>query len=367
MDGTGNRTQRIDDLGTHTYDYDDLYRLTEVTYPGPANVDYTYDAVGNRLTMVTSAGTTDYDYDAADRLVSVDPPGASPMTYTWDDNGNLTARGADSFVWDAEDRMTSATVASLTTTFAYNGDGLRDSLTVSANTTTFTWDVNTSIPQVLDDEDFRYVYGLGLISMTDSSGVQSYRLTDGLGSTMALTDDDGDVVNTYDYDVFGADRASTGMHANDFTFMAQQFDSSTGLQFLKARYYDPTAGRFLGRDRFGGSDLLPMSQNAYAFAHANPILWRDPLGLCIVVCKVNVPDPIGVVKKGLSDGAQKFAEVTGIDKGYVEIGASGCGLPTLPLGPCRGCRCAIRWRFTSPILGLWNGYHRVERQCYCVP
>jgi YD repeat-containing protein len=58
------------------------------------------------------------------------------------ENGNLTARGADSFAWDAADRLVSATVDSATTTFAYNGDGLRASLTFDSNTTTFTWDVN---------------------------------------------------------------------------------------------------------------------------------------------------------------------------------------------------------------------------------
>jgi YD repeat-containing protein len=77
--------------------------------------------------MVTGAGTTQYAYDAADRLTLVDPPGAGSTSYTFDDNGNLTSRGSDSFSWDAEDRLTSATVSSVTTTFTYNGDGLRDS------------------------------------------------------------------------------------------------------------------------------------------------------------------------------------------------------------------------------------------------
>jgi YD repeat-containing protein len=36
LDDVGNRTQRVDRAGTHTYEYDDLYRLTEVTYPLPA-------------------------------------------------------------------------------------------------------------------------------------------------------------------------------------------------------------------------------------------------------------------------------------------------------------------------------------------
>ena len=61
-----------------------------------------------------------------DRITSVTPPSpASAISYTWDNNGDLTGRGGDSFAWDYEDRMTSATVNSTTTTFAYRGDGLR--------------------------------------------------------------------------------------------------------------------------------------------------------------------------------------------------------------------------------------------------
>jgi RHS repeat-associated protein len=202
--------------------------------------------------MVTGAGTTTFTYDAADRLTLVDPPGAGSTSYTFDDNGNLTDRGSDDFVWDAEDRLTSATVSSVTTTFAYNGDGLRDSLTVNSNTTMFTWDVNRSIPQVLDDEDIRYVYGIGRIAQVDGADTYYY-LTDGLGSTMALTDDDGEVVNDYDYDVFGGLRDSSGPQDNDFAFAGEQTDGSTGLQYLRARYYDTTVGRFISRDRLAWS------------------------------------------------------------------------------------------------------------------
>ena len=50
-------------------------------------------------------------------------------------NGDLTNRGSDTFAWDYEDRMTSATVNSVTTTFAYRGDGLRNSRTMGGVTT----------------------------------------------------------------------------------------------------------------------------------------------------------------------------------------------------------------------------------------
>jgi RHS repeat-associated protein len=225
--------------------------------------------------MVTGAGTTNFAYDAADRLTSVTPPGQSAVSYGWDDNGNLTSRGADSFSWDAEDRLTSATVSSVTTTFTYNGDGLRDSLTTGGNTTTFTWDVNRSIPQVLDDEDLRYVYGIGRIAQVSGSSTHYY-LSDGLGSTMALTDADGDVVNDYDYDVFGGLRDSSGSQDNDFTFAGEQVDGSTGLQYLRARYYDMAVGRFVSRD-----PIVPaagLANSLYLYGWNNPSTLIDPTG-----------------------------------------------------------------------------------------
>ena len=77
-------------------------------------------------------------------------------------------------------------------------------------------------------------------------------------------------MNTYEYDVFGEIRASTGAQANDFTFAGEQVDDSTGLQYLRARYYDPMAGRFLSTDPLGGG---------YAYAGNSPVNATDPSGL----------------------------------------------------------------------------------------
>ena len=142
------------------------------------------------------------------------------MSYGYDDNGNLTSRGSDSFAWDAADRLTSATVSSATTTFAYNGDGLRS----SRNSTTFTWDVNLPIPQVIDDGTLKYVYGLGRIAQVGAGGT-FYYLADGLGSTMALVNSAGAVVNSYEYDVFGAVRDSTGSEPNEFKFTGGKWET----------------------------------------------------------------------------------------------------------------------------------------------
>ena len=86
-----------------------------------------------------------------------------------------------------------------------------------------------------------YLYGLDLISETNSgTGVTSYPLTDGLGSTTALANSTGTVTDGYTYDVFGALRSNTGTTANEFRFAGEQTDTNAnrGLQYLRARFYD---------------------------------------------------------------------------------------------------------------------------------
>jgi len=234
-----------------------------------------FDAFGNRTSMTVGANTTTYAYDDNDRITSVTPPSpASVINYTWDDNGDLPARGSDSFSWDYEDRMVSATVNSVTTAFAYRGDGLRDSRSVSGGaSTTFTWDIAGGLPVVLDDGN-QYVYGAGLTAQKQS-GSWYYYLADGLGSTMAVVNASGVVQDSYTYDVYGTP-TKTGSLANEFDFAGQQTDR-TGLQYLRARYYDPASGTFLSRDPLA-AETWWLSGN-FTYASCDPAANADPTGL----------------------------------------------------------------------------------------
>src|SRR5689334_1741680 len=168
--------------------------------------------------------------------------------------------------------MVSATVNSVTTTFAYRGDGLRTSRTVGGNTTTFTWDIAGGLPVVLDDGN-QYVYGAGLVSQKQS-GNWYYYLADGLGSTMAVVDASGTLQDSYTYDVYGTP-SKTGSLGNEFDFAGQQTDG-TGLQYLRARYYDPGTGTFLSREPMA---VLPVwIGNEFGYAGNNPISRTDPDG-----------------------------------------------------------------------------------------
>jgi RHS repeat-associated protein len=274
LDAVGNRTQMVDSSGTHSYEYDPLYRLTGVTYPGPESHTYTYDPNGDRLSL----DSTSYTYDAADELLT-----AGSTTFDYDENGNQVARDSDTFAYDHENHLVGSEIDSVSSSSTYNGDGLRMSHTVGANTTNYVWEINRGLPVVVAAGADNYIYGLDLIAAIDASDNHTYSTYDGLGSTADLTDDSATVTDTYSYDVFGTPTHATGSSGNPFQFAGQQTDADSGLQYLRARYYDPSTGRFLSEDPVA-------SDNPYAYVGNNPINFVDPSGECRVEVRAH---PVG--------------------------------------------------------------------------
>ena len=248
LDGVGNRTQVQETLApvgggqpttaTTTYAYDHRYQLL-----GDGTRTWAYDPAGNRQSVTVGGTATAYSYDKADRITA-----AGAVSHTVDANGNTKTRGGDSFVYDQANRLLTATVSGTTTTNVYDGDGKRVSQTVGTSpATTYAYDVAGGLPVVLTDGSRKYVYGLGLTYTVDSGGnVQVYH-ADGLGSVRAITDASGVVNQTLQTDAYGVVTQSQGSVIQPFGFTGQQVDPS-GLVYLRARFYDPTSGRFMSRD-----------------------------------------------------------------------------------------------------------------------
>ena len=282
VDAVGNRLTMQDLDGTTSYSYDDLYRLTNVTYPDGEAVTYTYDPMGNRTDMTSSVyGATTYTYDDGDRLLSYTGPGGT-TNLTWDANGNMTGKGGGVYTYGALNRLTQVVSGTTTVQFAYDGDGVRLGKTVNGTATHYVQDVAVPLPVVLTEttggHTSQYLYGYDLIARDDAAGSPTFYHADGLGSTRALSNLAGQRTDSYSYDVFGAVRSHTGNSAQPYTFAGEQMDDELGLVYLRARYYDPQVGRFVSADAVPPIPILPQTINRYPYAGNNPVMLTDSSG-----------------------------------------------------------------------------------------
>jgi RHS repeat-associated protein len=239
---------------------------------------YTYDPMGNRLSMTTPAGAITYTYDVADRLLST----SDGTAFTWDANGNMLSKGTTTYAYDVANRLTQVVSGTTTAQFTYDGDGKRFNKTANGTATHYLYDVNTSLPVVLAETtggaDTLYTYGADLTAMTAPGGAQTYYHYDGLGSVRNLSDGAGAVIASYTYSAFGNLRLLKGSSDNSFQFTGEQTDDETGLLYLRARYYDPSVGRFISRDPVPGMDIIPQTLNRYSYVQNNSPNSADPSG-----------------------------------------------------------------------------------------
>jgi hypothetical protein len=132
-----------------------------------------------------------------------------------------------------------------------------------------------------------YVHGAGvdeLLVKISSSGPAYYH-HDGLGSTVALTGENGELLESYRYDAFGAatilspsthdPRPSTAF-GNRFLFTGREWLGQAVIYDYRNRVYSSSLGRFLQTDpiRFSAGDV-----NIYRYVGNGPVNWVDPLGL----------------------------------------------------------------------------------------
>lgn len=285
LHATGRRTG-IDELSgrSASYSYDDLYRLTseQITdaQNGNYSASYQYDGVGNRTYSTIDGVQTAYTYDDNDRLTQ-----QGGTRYTYDDNGNTLTETLDTttttYGYNAKNELIRVEQGGNATGYAYNPNGIRISKSEGGATTTYVVDENRDYAQVLIEDDgaaqVSYTYGDDLISQERGGEAYFYHY-DGLGSTRSLTDSQGDLANTYDYEAFGEVLGQTGSVENRYLFAGEQFDNTLSQYYLRARYYDQSSGRFTQQDTWMGNNQDPITLHKYLYANADPGSMVDPSG-----------------------------------------------------------------------------------------
>ncbi|HEX6053621.1 MAG TPA: RHS repeat-associated core domain-containing protein [Gemmatimonadaceae bacterium] len=261
---------------------------------------FAYDSAGN-LTGETdslASTTTAATYTLGNRLTAF-----GTTTYTLDDDGNIASRttgGATTyFTYDGKSRLASVLVGADTTFYWYNANG---ELTVrarnnnsGANVRTierlFFWDggqlvAETDAGMTTRYGEYAYLPGvdrpLALIT-TDSSvsgnTLVRYYQQDELGNVIGLTSG-STVAQQITYEPWGAVAAITGGALADTSRLRWKGllweGGATQLYYVRNRWYDPMARRFISQDPIGIGGGL----NQYALAGNDPVNGADPSGLC---------------------------------------------------------------------------------------
>jgi len=210
-------------------------------------------------------------------------------TYTYDaQNRLIRATGGPSsvvaeFYYDARNRCVKRVINGVTTYLIYDGWSLLEERNLAGNLLA------------------RYYHGPVidelLCRVTETNTV--YYHHDGLGSTIALTDSTGSVVESYTYDVYGQPFIlSTTYHllptsavTNRFLFTGREYLADLALYDYRHRFYSPSLGRFLQTDplRFDAEDV-----NLYRYVGDNPILYSDYEGLQSPGVGGQPPKPPGI-------------------------------------------------------------------------
>ena len=310
-DRVGNIVSASDNSGSINYTLDALYRLTQVDAPGTANDEaFSYDRIGNRLsatrggTVINALGSAThyYNYTAATqtgnpgyaasfnnrlkeiRLNSVS--GVIEKTYSYDNEGRLSVQGgtnAATLIWDAKGRLATLIRGASAETYGY--DPLDRRISRSGGTL-------GNLDYYLEGEHLESVSSGGQVQEKYFRGSSIDELVAGyvnqggqlvpylfqhdvVNSVAASSKPNGGASATASYFAFGETQSTTGAAVSRLKYTGRE-DDGTGLYYYRARYYDPSIGRFVSEDPAG---FQGSGTNWYAYVGNNPVNANDPTGL----------------------------------------------------------------------------------------
>ncbi|WP_267087303.1 RHS repeat-associated core domain-containing protein [Xanthomonas sacchari] len=200
------------------------------------------------------------------------------------------------YIWNAHDQLVeikqgTASIAS----FGYDPLGRRVSKTEGGQTVSYMYDGLDAVQETQGGAVNPILTGLGIderCARNEASG-RAYFLSDALGSTRALTNASGALIQRYDYTPYGQTSQASAGASNPYQYTGRERDAS-GFYYYRARYYRSELGHFVSEDPIG----LAGGANAYSYVHGSPLMYGDPLGLFDLP---SIPQPVVDAVAGFGD------------------------------------------------------------------
>jgi RHS repeat-associated protein len=290
-----------------TFIYDNLNRVksssvnsTGAGGPGIVTLTYSYDALGNMSTR-SDVGTYTYGSVNSRPHAVASISGSVNTSFAYDNDGNMLTGNGRTATYTSFDMPVTITNAGASDTFVYGPEHQRVKRQTSTATTIYINPDNsgglayekdmTSGGATIEERVFVSAGSDPVVMLKRANGTGSfapyYLHRDNLGSTVAITNSGGVLIEQTAYEPFGKRRAPDG--ASDPTNSIKGANSNRGftdhehlddlaLVHMNGRVFDPLVGRFLSADpNVQFADDL-QSYNRYSYVSNNPLNARDPTG-----------------------------------------------------------------------------------------
>ena len=303
-DKIGNRTsyEKIEDgvsKAKYNYKYNDsnqLIKRTNAKIWGDPGTTYSYDKDGNLIQecdKTNSADPVTYEYTAENRLAVVKQGGTVLMAAMYDGDNNRVFELDNTYKWEdcygdevlipANQRTEDGNSPKEQLASLVKGGSNAKGYTL----TEYINDINRENTEVLAeygaDEKVRQAYtygesGIGERISVDKSTESSYYLYDGRNSVTGILTENANLTNSYQYDPYGNLTSGTADGVNYYAYNGESTNVKTGLQYLRARYYNAENGTFTTEDSDLGTTENPLTRNRYDYTTNNPLNYSDPTG-----------------------------------------------------------------------------------------
>ncbi len=287
-DKSGRIVSRRENESNWDYRYDSAGRLVRVKGPEGSEESFTYDRAGNRVAHQTGAGSRRLQYGRMNELLN-----DGQFSYRYDADGLPISRSDGvRYEFNPLGQLVGLKTANGSIRYEYDPFGRLVAREIDGERAEYLFDMEDLVAEYKGTlPTTRYLHGPDIDEPLSfrREGKLHILLSDQNNTVRRVYGEDGGMIEEYGMTPFGRITRPEGAPASRFLFNSRDWDPEAGLYNIRARFYDPVAGRFISPDpiRFRGG------WNLYAYADNDPLNGVDLTGLAAKVASFGAFGGVG--------------------------------------------------------------------------